>query len=97
MANSKRTAITFILGAAAGAVAGILLAPDTGKNTRTKWKQAAMDLKDNINTQVEDGYNKINQIKEEAIAAVNKTIKKGEETVRSTASKVESSAKEVKI
>lgn len=89
MANSKNTAITFILGIAAGAVAGILLAPDSGKNTRGKWKQAALDLKDNINTQVEDGYNKINKLKEEAIAAVNKTLKKGEDTVKSTASKVE--------
>ena len=79
MANSKNTAITFILGVAAGAVAGILLAPDSGANTRTKWKKAAIDLKDNINTQVQDGYNKINQLKEEAIAAVNKTIKKGED------------------
>ena len=90
MANSKNTAITFILGVAAGAVAGILLAPDTGKNTRTKWKQAAVDLKDNINTQVQDGYTKINQLKEEAIAAVNKTIKKGEDVARSTVKATES-------
>jgi gas vesicle protein len=90
MANSKNTAITFILGVAAGAVAGILLAPDSGKNTRTKWKQAAVDLKDNINTQVQDGYSKINQLKEEAIAAVNKTIKKGEDVARSAAKATES-------
>lgn len=97
MANSKNTAITFILGIAAGAVAGILLAPDAGKNTRVKWKQAALDLKDNINTQVEDGYNKINQLKEEAIAAVNKTLKKAEDATRTTASKAESSNVDVNI
>jgi gas vesicle protein len=90
MANAKNTAITFILGVAAGAVAGILLAPDSGRNTRTKWKQAAVDLKDNINTQVQDGYTKINQLKEEAIAAVNKTIKKGEDVARAAAKATES-------
>jgi gas vesicle protein len=95
MANAKNTAITFILGVAAGAVAGILLAPDAGKNTRVKWKQAALDLKDNINTQVQDGYNKINQLKEEAISAVNKTIKKGEDVARSTASKAEQATADI--
>jgi gas vesicle protein len=95
MANAKNTAITFILGVAAGAVAGILLAPDAGKNTRVKWKQAALDLKDNINTQVQDGYNKINQLKEDAIAAVNKTIRKGEDVAKTAASKAEQATADI--
>ena len=85
MANAKNTAIGFILGAAAGAITGLLLAPDSGKNTRVKLKQSALDLKDTLNTTVEDGYSKINKLKEDAVAAVNKTMKKGEATVKETA------------
>lgn len=36
MNRSSKTAFAFLLGATAGAVAGILFAPDTGENTRSK-------------------------------------------------------------
>lgn len=36
MNRSSKTALAFLIGATAGAVAGILFAPDTGENTRSK-------------------------------------------------------------
>ena len=44
-----------IVGAAAGAVLGILLAPDKGSETRKKIAQKGTDLSDNV----KDGFGKI--------------------------------------
>jgi gas vesicle protein len=44
--KSKKIIAAVLLGAAAGAIAGILLAPDKGSVTREKIKEAGEDLKD---------------------------------------------------
>ena len=53
MKNFSKVMLSFIVGALAGAAAGILLAPDKGKNTRKKIKDSIDDLsekaKDSIN------------------------------------------------
>ena len=41
--NTGNTILCFIAGAAAGAIAALLLAPDSGANTRAKIKQGASD------------------------------------------------------
>lgn len=57
---SKDKFITgLLLGAAAGAVAGILFAPDKGIETRKKIAKQAEDIKDNILGQVEAVTGKI--------------------------------------
>lgn len=47
---SKRTTTLFALftAAAAGAAVAMLIAPDTGKNTRRKLKKAAVNAKDTL-------------------------------------------------
>jgi gas vesicle protein len=44
--KSKKIIAAVLLGAAAGAIAGILFAPDKGAATREKIKAAGEDLKD---------------------------------------------------
>ena len=46
--SSKFVLFSFIAGAAIGAIAGILLAPDKGSVTREKLKNKAKDLSDNL-------------------------------------------------
>ena len=46
MSNKSDNIVAFIIGAAVGAVAGILLAPDSGANTRRKIKDKMTDLRD---------------------------------------------------
>jgi len=62
MGNSK-VLLGFIAGAAVGALAGILFAPDKGSNTRSKiahkagdWKDAAKESINGIIDSVKDAY-----------------------------------------
>ncbi len=45
---SSKTLLGFVAGAAVGALAGILLAPDKGSNTRKKISSKACDITDSI-------------------------------------------------
>ena len=47
MSNSK-AALGFLAGAAAGAILGILFAPDSGKETRKKISKKTSDMGDNL-------------------------------------------------
>lgn len=62
-----------LAGAAAGAIAGILLAPDSGKNTRKKIadnaKKAAKDAKGKVSSKVKEVASKV---KQKTAKAVNK-------------------------
>lgn len=57
MNTSKSNIKTFLtgllVGAAAGAIAGILLAPDKGSETRRKFAEKAKKFKDNLPDQIE--------------------------------------------
>ena len=44
MANKSKIMLALLLGAAAGAVLGVLFAPDSGEKTRRKVKRWAEDL-----------------------------------------------------
>ena len=52
MSGSRKTFFAFLAGAIAGAVAGLLLAPDSGKNTRKKLADKAKDIKDKLEDQL---------------------------------------------
>lgn len=62
--SSKIALFSFIAGAAAGAIAGILLAPDKGTVTREKLKNKAKDLGDNLSEKYENMKDEIRHMKD---------------------------------
>jgi gas vesicle protein len=60
MANSSKSAVAFLIGAAIGAGLGILLAPDKGSNTRDKLKTGFDDKKEDLKNKFGDLSQKLN-------------------------------------
>lgn len=55
----------FLAGAAAGAVAAVLLAPDSGENTRARIRQGAEDVKGKAKDKILEGLDVIEKALEE--------------------------------
>ena len=56
----------FLTGLALGVMAGILLAPDKGSETRRKLSEKGRDLKDRFNDFIDSIHDKFGDVKEEA-------------------------------
>ena len=52
--KSSKIITGVLIGAAAGAVLGILFAPEKGKDTREKLRRKGADLKDNLKGRIND-------------------------------------------
>ncbi|MFP4091730.1 MAG: YtxH domain-containing protein [Cyclobacteriaceae bacterium] len=76
MENSGKIVTALLLGAAVGAIAGLLLAPESGKKTRRKISSTADDLIDELEDAWEDSAEKIKEIADNAIAELEKYSKK---------------------
>lgn len=61
MSNTK-TLLGFVAGAAVGALAGILLAPDTGTNTRKKIAGKAGDVTDSLKSSFNDFMGEVKKV-----------------------------------
>ena len=59
MTNDQKGIVGFLCGVAAGAIAGILLAPESGKDTRKKLAAKAKDLRDDLNEQFSGSFGRI--------------------------------------
>lgn len=59
MTNNQKVILGFLCGVAAGAIAGILFAPESGKETRKKLASKAKDLKDGLNEQLSGTFGRI--------------------------------------
>lgn len=70
--NTIKIVLGFLAGAAAGAVAGILLAPDKGTNTRKNISDKATQFRDNANERIQNGVTRLNSLKESAFTLINK-------------------------
>lgn len=70
MDNSGKVLFAALVGAAAGAVAGIMLAPASGKETRDKVNKKAKKMKKEASRNIEDitekGNEVLNKIKKQA-------------------------------
>jgi gas vesicle protein len=86
--NNQKTLLSFVLGAAAGVAAGMLLAPSTGTDTRKKIVDTANSLKNDLGGQFGDTLNKFSEIADSALATVSSyTGKKGDKTGTTGANK----------
>jgi gas vesicle protein len=64
MNNFSKISLALLAGAAAGAIAGILLAPDKGVNTRKKIADKAKDIKESTTDKIRMGFQRANEMKE---------------------------------
>ena len=63
--DTGKSMLCFIAGAMAGAVATLLLAPDSGENTRAKIRKGAADLKGKSKEKIAEGIGIIEEALEE--------------------------------
>ncbi|WP_375437125.1 YtxH domain-containing protein [uncultured Hymenobacter sp.] len=61
--------LSLLAGATAGIVAGLLLAPETGDQTRAGLKESAGKLGDDLNKLLKDGLARLSSLKEQAPAS----------------------------
>ena len=64
MSNPKKTAITFILGAAAGIVVGYFLASDDKAEIVSDLKDSASKVREELENQIERGKRFVDQLKD---------------------------------
>ena len=63
--NTGNSFLCFMAGAMAGAVAALLLAPDSGENTRAKIKQGASGIASKAKSRIAEGLETIENALEE--------------------------------
>lgn len=61
--------LSLLAGATAGIVAGLLLAPETGDQTRAGLKESASKFGDDLNKLLKEGLARLNSLKEQAPAS----------------------------
>jgi gas vesicle protein len=74
--NSSKIALGVLGGIAAGAIAGILLAPDKGSKTRKKIVVKSKDFADDIKGKFEDLYENVTDKYENLLHNTNEVITK---------------------
>ena len=63
--DTGKSMLCFIAGAMAGAVTALLLAPDSGENTRAQIRKGAVDLKGKAKEKIAEGLGIIEEVLEE--------------------------------
>lgn len=76
MDNSGKVISALLIGAAAGAIAGLLLAPESGDKTRRKLNKSAKDMLDDLEDAWEDSAERIKDLADSAVEEIEKYNKK---------------------
>lgn len=76
MDNSGKVISALLVGAAAGALVGLLLAPESGDKTRRKLNKTAKDLLDDLEDAWEDSAERIKSLADSAVEELEKYSKK---------------------
>lgn len=63
--NKGHTLLAFIAGAVAGVAAALLMAPDSGENTREKIRQKAVGAADKAREKILEGLDAVESVLEE--------------------------------
>ena len=71
MTNYGKLISALLVGAAAGAVLGVLFAPDKGSETRKKISKKTQDLIDQLSEKVEEGKSMVSDLKKKAMDATD--------------------------
>ncbi len=76
MENTGNTLTAFIVGATAGAIAGLLLAPEKGEETRARISSKAEDLFKDLEEAWGISPEKVKEFRDTALAEIEKLKKK---------------------
>ena len=71
MNNTGKIVTAVAAGAAAGAILGVLFAPDKGSETRRKINEQGKKIADGVKDKLQKGKEKVNDLKESIVKAVN--------------------------
>jgi len=83
MSNERNNGLLgFLAGIAAGAVLGILFAPQSGKETRDAIRRKSRDAKDKLDEMIDEGHEKWSDMKGKASDAASMTRDEVDDFVR---------------
>lgn len=74
MKDSGKIVTALLAGLAAGAVLGVLFAPEKGSETREKINDSIADLGDALKERAEEQFDQLNDFKEKVLAAVKNKV-----------------------
>ena len=81
MKDSGKVVVALLAGLAAGAVLGVLFAPDKGSDTRDKLNDSLSDLSDAIKERADQQIDQLNDLKEKVVSAIKVKASKAEEII----------------
>lgn len=76
MNKTGKILTTFVALATAGAIVGMLFAPDKGSKTRRKIKEQGRKVVDDVQYNFRKGKEKFNELKEEIVETVKEKVEK---------------------
>jgi gas vesicle protein len=74
MNKYSKIGLAFLAGAVVGAIAGVLLAPDKGSETRKKMADKARDLSDAMKEKARKGWQQASDLKEKIVREAEEAV-----------------------
>jgi len=81
MKDNGKIVTALLAGLAAGAVLGIIFAPEKGSETREKLNESLADLGDAIKERAEEQFDQLNDFKDKIVSAVKSKLGKAEDAI----------------
>lgn len=78
MNENSKVVTALLAGLAAGAVVGLLFAPDKGSETRDKINDSLSDLGDAIKERAEEQFDQLNELRERLVGLVKSKVSDAE-------------------